>query len=528
MGLPPASLNTIEKLSSAISNDPNYFQTITTSTNAKAPAATTYSKTQVDAALALKSDLSTTYSKTEVNAFLDTKPDDADLELKADKATTYSKTQVDTNIVAVVGAAPALLNTLVELSAALNNDANFATTITNALAAKAPLANPTFSGTVGGLSKASVGLTNVDNTSDMSKSVSALTTAQLNLKAPLASPTFTGTVLGISKAMVSLANVDDTSDLSKPVSTLTTAQLNLQAPIANPTFTGTVGGLAKATVGQTLVDNTSDLSKPVSTLTTAQSNLKAPLASPTFTETVAANVINVATDLSCGTLTCQSIYGGVIARLKTNLFASPSGAGTLTCADDATIGGASSVAGSRLNVAQNITNTKLNCFSSLYFNNTSGASVSEVGVIFCGQSAGLNLCTNTAHPIKLSTYISEGSVPASMQILATGIRDVEILAPLTVAQTSTFAGPVALSSTLTCSEIKPTGTPGVKTLKTDGSTAVEIYDSGTAQFYSNVNVDGTLASEKITVNGNLDVIGTVSFGNPHWIAVIINFTGGNP
>ncbi len=41
-------------------------------------------------------------------------------------------------IAAVVGAAPALLDTLVELSAALNNDANYATTITNALATKAP------------------------------------------------------------------------------------------------------------------------------------------------------------------------------------------------------------------------------------------------------------------------------------------------------------------------------------------------------------------------------------------------------
>ena len=48
VGLPPSSLNTIEKLSAAISNDPNYFTTINTSIGTKAPAATTYSKTQVD------------------------------------------------------------------------------------------------------------------------------------------------------------------------------------------------------------------------------------------------------------------------------------------------------------------------------------------------------------------------------------------------------------------------------------------------------------------------------------------------
>ena len=180
-----------------------------------------YSKTQVDNALGLKADQSTTYTKTQMNTFLDGKPDDADLDLKADKLTTYSKTQVDTalalkadqsttysktqvdsavglkadqsttytktqvdtNISAVVGAAPVLLNTLVELSAALNNDANYATTITNALAAKAPINNPTFTGTVSGINRVMVGLTSVDDTSDTQKPVSVLQLAALNLKA---------------------------------------------------------------------------------------------------------------------------------------------------------------------------------------------------------------------------------------------------------------------------------------------------------------------------------------------------------
>jgi hypothetical protein len=48
----------------------------------------------------------------------------------------------------VIASAPAALNTLDELAAALGDDANFATTVTNNLAAKAPLADPTFTGTV--------------------------------------------------------------------------------------------------------------------------------------------------------------------------------------------------------------------------------------------------------------------------------------------------------------------------------------------------------------------------------------------
>lgn len=96
----------------------------------------------------------------------------------------------------------------------------------------------------------------------------------LNLKAPLASPTFTGTVSGITKAMVGLGNVDNTSDANKPVSTAQQTALNLKANLASPTFTGTVGGITKAMVGLANVDNTTDLSKPISTATQNALNLK--------------------------------------------------------------------------------------------------------------------------------------------------------------------------------------------------------------------------------------------------------------
>ncbi|WP_221740040.1 gp53-like domain-containing protein [Ectopseudomonas oleovorans] len=49
-------------------------------------------------------------------------------------------------ISALVASSPAALDTLNELAAALGNDPNFATTITNALAGKAPLASPALTG----------------------------------------------------------------------------------------------------------------------------------------------------------------------------------------------------------------------------------------------------------------------------------------------------------------------------------------------------------------------------------------------
>jgi hypothetical protein len=61
----------------------------------------------------------------------------------------------------------------------------------------------------------------------------------LDIKAPIDSPTFTGTVAGITKAMVGLGNVDNTSDANKPVSSATQTALDLKANLSSPTLTGT-------------------------------------------------------------------------------------------------------------------------------------------------------------------------------------------------------------------------------------------------------------------------------------------------
>ena len=58
--------------------------------------------------------------------------------------------------------------------------------------------------------------------------------------APIASPTFTGTVSGVTKAHVGLGNVDNTSDSNKPVSTATQTALDAKASLAGANFTGNV------------------------------------------------------------------------------------------------------------------------------------------------------------------------------------------------------------------------------------------------------------------------------------------------
>jgi len=151
---------------------------------------------------------------------------------------------------------------------------------------KAPINSPTFTGTVGGITKSMVSLGNVDNTSDANKPVSTAQQTALDLKANLNAPTFTGTVSGISKSMVSLGNVDNTTDANKPVSTAQQTALDLKANLNAPTFTGTVKGLSKDMIALGNVDNTSDVNKPVSTAQQIALNLKANLNAPTFTGTV--------------------------------------------------------------------------------------------------------------------------------------------------------------------------------------------------------------------------------------------------
>lgn len=64
--------------------------------------------------------------------------------------------------------------------------------------------------------------------------------AALDAKAPLASPTFTGTVAGITKSMVGLGSVDNTADTAKPVSTAQQTALDLKASLSGATFTGSL------------------------------------------------------------------------------------------------------------------------------------------------------------------------------------------------------------------------------------------------------------------------------------------------
>ena len=86
-----------------------------------------------------------------------------------------------------------MLTTLTALGVTVTNNYN---TLVAALALKATINSPTFTGTVGGITKSMVGLGNVDNTSDAGKPVSTAQQTALDLKANLISPVLVTPALG--------------------------------------------------------------------------------------------------------------------------------------------------------------------------------------------------------------------------------------------------------------------------------------------------------------------------------------------
>lgn len=159
-----------------------------------------------------------------------------------------------------------------------------------------------------GVTKAQVGLGNVDNTSDANKPISTATQSALDdlseqistnaegiaeqgekitsLETNKANVTdltsHTGNKSnphGVTAAQVGLGNVDNTSDANKPISTATQAALDLKAnasDLASHTSnTSNPHSVTKAQVGLGNVDNTADLDKPISTKTQAALNDKA-------------------------------------------------------------------------------------------------------------------------------------------------------------------------------------------------------------------------------------------------------------
>ena len=136
---------------------------------------------------------------------------------------------VKANVSALIADAPGALDTLNELAAAIGDDANYASGVTTAIGLKSNTASPTFTGTVGGISKGMVGLGNVANIA-----VSGTNTGD--------EPDASTTVKGIAERATTTeakTGVDDTRFVTP-------------AGLANRSYTTAIGGAASIAVTHNL------------------------------------------------------------------------------------------------------------------------------------------------------------------------------------------------------------------------------------------------------------------------------------
>lgn len=189
------------------------------------------------------------------------------------------------------------------------------TGLTAALAAKAPINNPTFTGTVGGVTKAMVGLGNVDNTTDLNKPVStaqaaADATVASNAAAALAAhASDTTDIHGIPDTSVLVTDDDLTTALAgkqnldadlTAIAALTPVNDDLMQRKAGawtnrtPAQVKTDLALTKTDVGLGNVDNTSDANKPISTATQTALDGKSNVGHTHDASAVAAGVLDIA------------------------------------------------------------------------------------------------------------------------------------------------------------------------------------------------------------------------------------------
>ena len=240
------------------------FSSVDTAVALKAVAATTYSKAQVDTAIAgaTPSFSTLTGKPTTVAGFgitdvMTATTAQAALDLKANQATTYTKIESDTRIQSVVGAAPLALDTLVEIAAQLASDESAAAALVTTVSGKVDKVT-------------GKGLSTEDYTSTEKTKLAAVTGAN----------TGDETLATIkAKLLITTLSGVNTGDQVIPT-TLPASDVSAWAKSATkPAYTATEVGLA-------LVNNTTDAAKPVSTATQTALDLKAPQGT-TYTKTEA-------------------------------------------------------------------------------------------------------------------------------------------------------------------------------------------------------------------------------------------------
>jgi hypothetical protein len=422
------------------------------------------------------------------------------------RRTIATETFVTDAIRDLIDGAPLALDTLNELAAAINDDANYATTITTALSLKAPLASPIFSGNVVLPSTTSIG-TVLSNEISCLDGVTSSIQNQLDAKAPSTGASFFGTITLPTTTSIGNVSADEISCLDGVTSSIqaqldlkgTADSVNGKAPINNPTFTGTVTLPTGTSAAAPLKFVSGALStNPIAGAVeydgskffitnnsgTATRNTIAVLESPTFTGTVTAPTFS-------GTLNGSATSAGSTTNFTGSLSGDVTGTQTLTAISATTVTGkALTSLTTSYTVAQTVaaTDSILSAIGKIVYNNTLKSNI--ITPVFAGSTSGnggIAIKQNTAN----SSTARDGYINFTNEndkIISSINADISTDGSSTLRFSTTVAGGRTADRALEALRITPNGSIWIGTSSTTSTSKLVVNGDTTT---ANVFLSGT-------------------------------------
>ena len=327
--------------------------------------------------------------------------------------------------------------------------------------------------------------------------ITTATQTALDLKAPKADPTFTGTVTGVTKSHVGLGNVDNTADSAKPVSTATQTALDLKANLAAPTFTGTVVLPSTTSIGNVSATELGYVDGVTSAIQT-QIDSKLALAGGTMTGALTlsgapTSDLHAATKLYVDNVTAginfhESVHAASTVTLAANYSNGTSGVGATLTADTnrafSTLDGESVALGQRV-LIKNQTDAKQNGIYTL----TTVGSVSAPWVLTRATDAD----NNPTGEMKTGdfTFVVNGTVNASVGYINNSTANPIVIGTDNISYTEFNAG-----KTIVAGSGLTEAVPGTLSIATGAITSAMIADGAIVD--ADVNASAAIAQSKIS------------------------------
>jgi hypothetical protein len=227
----PGLLNTLNELAAAIGDDPDFINTVAQGLTSHQNDSTMIHGIADTAALALLSNVEAA-SQSAASALSTHAADTTLIHGIADTAALITQTQLTDAITGATVDQQSLAGTGIDWNSVDERFDIDSTIATKTYADNAVTTHNSDTTNVHG----------IDNTADLAtKSYADTAEADAITAAGTAADSkVAAAVAALTKSSVGLANVDNTSDANKPVSTATQTALDLKAPKSTPTFTGTV------------------------------------------------------------------------------------------------------------------------------------------------------------------------------------------------------------------------------------------------------------------------------------------------